>query len=90
MLVLHGTQVYPRTTRRHLKTYKKEQCLIIFPEINYHEALKICKHPTLSIRRDLDLLCKAFFFQVSKPEHKLNYLLEKRNEHSDSDSYSDG
>ena len=28
-----------------------------------------------------DLLCKAFFTQVSSPEFKLNYLLEKRHEH---------
>ena len=53
---------------------------ILFPGINYHEALKIAKLPTLSIRRDL--LCKTFFMHVSKPESKLNYLLEKRNEHS--------
>ena len=55
---------------------------ILCPRINYHEALKIAKLPTLSIRKDL--LCKTFFMQVhvSKPESKLNYLLEKRNEHS--------
>ena len=52
---------------------------IIFTGINYHEALKISKLPTLSIRRDL--LCKTFFMQVSKSEHKLNYLIEKRNEY---------
>ena len=28
-----------------------------------------------------DILNKAFFIQVSNPEHKLNYLLEKRHEH---------
>ena len=52
----------------------------MFPGINYHEALKLSKFPTLCTRRDL--LCRIFFMQVSKPEHKLKYLLEKRNEHA--------
>ena len=63
-----------------LKNIQKRAMSILFPGINYHEALKIVKLPSLSIRRDL--LCKTFFMQVSKPESKLNYLLEKRNEHS--------
>ena len=63
-----------------LENIKKRAMSILFPGINYHEALKIAKLPTLSIRRDL--LCKTFFMQVSKPESNLNYLLEKRNEHS--------
>ena len=50
-------------------------------EMNYHEALKTFKLPTLSIRRDVLCKAKVFFMQVSKPEHKLDYLLEKRNEH---------
>ena len=63
-----------------LENIQKRAMSILFPGTNYHEALKIAKLPTLSIRRDL--LCKTFFMQVSKPESKLNYLLEKRNEHS--------
>ena len=47
--------------------------------MNYHEALNISKLSTRSRRRDLR--CKAFFMQISNPEHKLNYLLEKRSEH---------
>ena len=61
-----------------LENIQKRAMSILFPGINYHEALKIAKLPTLSIRRDL--LCKTYFMQVSKPESKLNYLLEKRNE----------
>ena len=34
--------------------------------LNYPDALKASKLPTLSTRREL--LCKAFFMQVSKPE----------------------
>ena len=52
---------------------------MIFPGLKYHDALKTSKFPTLSTHRDL--LCKAFFIHVSNPEHKLNYLLEKRHEH---------
>ena len=76
-----------KLTRRHLKTCRetleniqKRAMSILFLGINYPEALKIAKLPSLSIRRDL--LCKTFFMQVSKPESKLNYLIEKRNEHS--------
>ena len=58
---------------------QKRAISIIIPEINYHEAWRISKLRTLSIRRDL--LCKTIFMQVSKPEHKPNYLLEKRNDH---------
>ena len=52
---------------------------MMFPGLKYHDALKTSKLPTLSTRRDL--LCKKSFIQVSSPEHKLNYLLEKRHEH---------
>ena len=50
-----------------------------FPGLNYHSAIKTSKFHTLSTRRDI--LCKAIFMQVSKPEHKLNYLQEKKYEH---------
>ena len=60
---------------------------VMFPGINYHEVLKPCKYPTLSIHREL--LCKAFFMQVSKLEDKLNYLLEKRNLHPYDDLFVD-
>ena len=44
----------------------------------YNVLFVVIRLLTLSTRRDL--LCKAFFMQVSKPDHKLNYLLEKRHE----------
>ena len=69
-LTKHDTEI--------LETYKRAMS-VIFPGLNYHDALKTPRLPTLSTRRDL--LCKAFFMQVSKPNHKLNYLLEKRHEH---------
>ena len=51
-----------------------KQWSVIFPGMNYNEALKTSELPIRSIHRDLP--CK-----VSKAEHKLNYFLEKRNEH---------
>ena len=62
-----------------LENIQKRAMSVIFPGLKYHDALKTSKLPTLSTRRDL--LCKAFFIQMSNPEHKLNYLLEKRHEH---------
>ena len=62
-----------------LENRQKRAMSVIFPGLKYHDALKTSKLPTLSTRRDL--LCKAFFMQVSKPDHKLNYLLEKRHEY---------
>ena len=62
-----------------LKNMKKKAMSVIFSGRNYHKALKISKLSTLCNRRDL--LCKAFFMQVAKPEHNLTYLLEKRKEH---------
>ena len=59
-----------------LENIQKRAMSVIFPGLNYHDALKTSKLPTLSTRRDL--LCKACFMHVSNPEHKLNYLLEKR------------
>ena len=61
-----------------LENIQKRAMSDIFPGINYHKALKISKLPTLSIRRNLLF---TLVLQVSKPEQKLNYLLEKRNEH---------
>ena len=62
-----------------LENIQKRAMSVIFPGLKYYDALKTSKLPTLSTRRDL--LCKAFFIQMSNPEHKLNYLLEKRHEH---------
>ena len=62
-----------------LENIQKRAMSVKFPGLNYHDALKTSKFPALSTRRDL--LCKAFFMQVSRPEQKLNYLLEKRHEH---------
>ena len=62
-----------------LENIQKRAMSVIFPGLKYHDALKTSKLPTLSTRRDL--LCKAFFIQMSNPKHKLNYLLEKRHEH---------
>ena len=62
-----------------LENIQKRAMSVIFPGLKYHDALKTSKLPTLSTRRDL--LCKAFFIQMSNPEHQLNYLLEKRHEH---------
>ena len=62
-----------------LENIQKRAMSVIFLGLKYHDALKTSKLPTLSTRSDL--LCKAFFIQMSNPEHKLNYLLEKRHEH---------
>ena len=70
-LTKHDTETLENIQRRAMS--------VIFPGFNYHDALKTSKLLTLSSRRDL--LCKAFFMQVSKPEFKLNYLMEKRHEH---------
>ena len=62
-----------------LEIIQKRTMFVIFSGFKCHDALKTSRLLTLSIRRDL--LCKAFYMDVSKPEHKLNYLLEKRHEH---------
>ena len=64
-----------------LENIQKRAMSVIFPGLNYHGALKTSKLPTLSTSTRRDLLCKEFFMQISKPEHKLNYLLEKIHEH---------
>ena len=76
----YACPAWPTSLTKHdtdtLENIQKRAMSVIFPGLKYHDALKTSKLPTLSTRRDL--LCKAFFIQMSNPEHKLNYLLEKR------------
>ena len=50
---------------------------IIYPDLSYRMALEVSSLPRLSQR--CDELCRSHFKKITKPSHKLNYLLpEKR------------
>lgn len=60
----------------HLEHIQKGAMTVIHPGIPYENALTLSNLETLSSRRES--LCQKFFAQIQQPDHKLNYLLQKR------------
>ena len=59
-----------------LEQIQRRAMTVLYPTKSYTAALKEAKLETLSLRRDI--ICKKFFTKMCKQDHKLNYLLEKR------------
>ena len=49
---------------------------IAFPTLSYSEAMDKCELPTLDARREG--LTKSFFKQMSRKDHKLNFMLPEQ------------
>ena len=61
-----------------LEQIQKRAMYTIYPDIPYKDAIKLAGLGTLSSRRES--LCKTFFNNICNKNHKLNYLLKKRQE----------
>ncbi len=61
-----------------LEHIQKRAMTVIYPDLNYTDALKAGTLELLSTRREY--LCRTFFKAICNENHKLNYLLPKRRE----------
>ena len=56
-----------------LESIQKRAMRMIFPSVQYLEALDAVHLPTLAARREE--ACRTFFLNMTKPDHKLHHLL---------------